>query len=141
MEGRKIKNIVIVILLLLNGFLLVLVGGRWAQDTQSRDTALNSAVQIIRNSGITLEDAVIPRETSAVDLVARREPEQERDLAARLLGGEVTTQARGGEVYRYENQRGWLQFHGTGEFLGEFAPGAFAVGEEDEVQHGVKEEH
>lgn len=137
MEGTKIKNIVIIILLLLNGFLLVPVGGRRAQDANSRDAALSSAVEILRDSGIVLEDAVVPREADLPALRAVRDLALEQEQAVRLLGDGVTAQARGGEVYRYESELGWLQFHSTGEFLAEFEPGAFAVGEEDVARHAA----
>lgn len=138
MEGTKIKNIVIIILLLLNGFLLVLVGGRWAQDTQSHDAARDSAIQVIRDSGITLEDTAVPREISLSSLQAPRDLSRENALAAKLLGSGMTVEARGGDVYRYESERGWVQFHSTGEFLAEFAPGVFALGEEEAAQHGAR---
>lgn len=138
MEGTKIKNIVIIVLLLLNGFLLVLVGGRWAQDNQSHGAARESAIQIIRDSGIELDDQVVPRQISLPGLQAQRDLEREHDLAAKLLGGAIAVEARGGDVYRYQSELGWLQIHSTGEFLAEFEPGAFAVGEEDVAQHGVQ---
>lgn len=138
MEGTKIKNIVIIILLLLNGFLLALVGGRWAQDTQSHDAARDSAIQVIRDSGITVEDTAVPREISLSGLQAARDLSRENALAAKLLGSGMTVEARGGDVYRYESERGWLQFHSTGEFLAEFEPGIFALGEEETAQHGAR---
>ncbi len=138
MEGTKIKNIIIIVLLLLNGFLLVLVGGRWAQDTQSHDMARESAIQIIRDSGITLEDQTVPREISLPGLQAQRDLDREHAVAAKLLGAAITVEARGGDIYRYQSERGWLQFHSTGEFLAEFEPGAVAAGEEDEVRHGTR---
>lgn len=138
MEGTKIKNIVIIILLLLNGFLLALVGGRWAQDTQSHDAARDSAIQVIRDSGITVEDTAVPREISLPGLQAARDLSRENALAAKLLGSGMTVEARGGDVYRYESERGWLQFHSTGEFLAEFEPGIFAPGEEEMAQHGAR---
>lgn len=138
MEGTKIKNIVIIILLLLNGFLLVLVGGRWAQDTQSHDAARDSAIQVIRDSGITVEDTAVPREISLSGLQATRDLSRENALAAKLLGSGMTVEARGGDVYRYESERGWLQFHSTGEFLAEFTPGVFVPGEEGTARHGAR---
>ncbi len=138
MEGTKIKNIIIIILLLLNGFLLVLVGGRWAQDTQSYDAARDSAIQIIRDSGIALEDQTVPREISLPGLQAERDLSWENALAAKLLGSDMKVEARGGDVYRYESERGWLQLHSTGEFLAEFAPGIFVSGEEGTAQHGAQ---
>ena len=137
MEGTKIKNIIIIILLLLNGFLLVPVGGRRAQNTHSRDAALNSAVEILRSSGIALEEDVVPRDADLPALQAVRDLTLEREQAAALLGSEVTVQARGGDVYRYESELGWLQIHSTGEFLAEFEPEAFPVGE-DAVKQGTR---
>jgi len=137
MEGSKIKNIVIIILLLLNGFLLVLVGGRWAQDTHSHDAARSSAIQVIRQSGIALEEAVVPREMTLGVLEARRDLTVERTLAAGLLGENMTVEARGGEVYRYHSPLGWVQFHSTGEFLAEFEPGAFVPDGITMQEHGA----
>lgn len=136
MEGTKIKNVVIVILLLLNGFLLLLVGGRRLQDSHSHETAVNSAIQIIRDGGVELDESAVPREMSLKRMQAVRDLGREKELAAGLLGGEVAVQARGGEVYRYQNGNGWIQFHSTGEFLAEFAPGAFALTGEA-AQHGI----
>lgn len=137
MEGTKIKNIVIIILLLLNGFLLVPVGGRRAQNADSRDAALNSAVEILRNSGVILADDAIPGEPSLPVLQAVRDLTLEREQAVRLLGSGVSVQARGGEIYRYESELGWLQSHSTGEFLAEFAPDVFPAGE-DAVKQGMR---
>lgn len=137
MEGTKIKNIVIIILLLLNGFLLVLVGGRWAQDTQSQDAARSSAIQVIRESGIELEETAVPREMTLGVLQARRDLSQEHALAASLLGESVSVEARGGEVYRYHSPLGWVQFHSTGEFLAEFESGAFVPGAATQQEHAM----
>lgn len=137
MEGSKIKNIVIIILLLLNGFLLVLVGGRWAQDTQSHDAARSSAIQVIREGGIQLQEADVPREMTLGAMEARRDVSTERALAAGLLGEGMTVEARGGEVYRYHSPLGWVQFHSTGEFLAEFEPGAFVPDGLTTQEHGA----
>lgn len=136
MEGSKIKNVIIVILILLNGFLFLLVGGRRFQDSHSHETAVNSAIQIIRDGGVELDESTVPREMSLKRMQAVRDLDREKELAAGLLGGEVSVQARGGEVYRYQNGNGWIQFHSTGEFLAEFAPGAFPSDAET-AQHGI----
>ena len=138
MEGSKIKNIVIIILLLLNGFLLVLVGGRWAQDTQSHDAARSSAIQVIRDGGILLDDDAVPAEMNLTGLEARRDLEQEKVRVETLLGADVTVEARGGEVYRYRSARGWVQFHSTGEFLAEFTPDAYVLGETSAQEHAAQ---
>lgn len=138
MEGTKLKNIVIIILLLLNGFLLFLVGGRRMEDSHSHDAARGSAIQIIREGGIALEEADVPREMTLGSMQARRDLAGENELAAGLLGKGMSVEARGGEVYRYTSPRGWLQFHSTGEFLAEFEPGAFPLNGEEAPRHSAQ---
>lgn len=137
MEGAKIKNIVIVILLLLNAFLLLLVGGRRMGDIQSHETARLRAIQIIQNDSVTLDESSVPREMTLTARQASRDLERESGLAAVLLEGEVTAQARGGEVYRYYNNAGFVQFHSTGEFTAEFEQGFIALGQSSPSQHAA----
>lgn len=137
MEGTRIKNIVILILLLLNGFLLFLVGGRWVKDTHSHETARNSAIEIVRADGIALAEDAVPREMELEHMQAVRDTARENELAEKLLGGAVRVEARGGEVYRYQNENGWVQFHSTGEFMAELEPAVFPLGEQTAAQHGA----
>jgi len=139
-EGAKMKNIIIVILLLLNAFLLFLVGGRWFADSHSHEAARNSAIQVIRDSGVVLEDSAVPREMLLNAMQAQRDLAQENSLASGLLGSEMTVEALGGDVYRYTSDRGWIQFHSSGEFIAEFEPGVFrATGETARHAVGVLE--
>lgn len=125
MEGGKIKNIVIVILVILNGFLLFLVGGRRMETTHSHESARNSALHIIRSGGVLLEEAAVPEDTELPALQAGRDREQEKTLAMAVLGADVSVEALGGEVYRCRNENGWIQFHSTGEFMAELEGSAF----------------
>jgi len=136
MEGGKIKNIIIVLLLLLNGFLLVLVGGRWAEDSHSHELARNSAIEIIRAGGVRLEEKTVPQDTQLPALQARRDLVRETELAAALLGGPVSVEALGGEVYRCSNENGWIQFHSTGEFMAELEEGFFPL-DQEAARHGA----
>lgn len=137
MEGAKIKNIVIVILLLLNVFLLFLMGGRRMEDIQSQETARLRAIQIIQDSGVTLDEAAVPREMTLASRHAVRDLEREIGLATALLGGPVTAQARGGEVYRYYNHAGFVQYHSTGEFTAEFEDGYAPAEQGMEAEHAL----
>lgn len=122
MEVSKLKNIVIVILVLLNLFLLVLSGGRRVQDARDRDEARSAAVEVIRNGGVVLEEQIVPAEMDLLPLTADRDLQEELRQARTLLGGEVEMQAKGGEVYRYSNASGWLQVHSTGQYSAEVMP-------------------
>lgn len=137
MEGAKIKNIVIVILLLLNVFLLFLVGGLRFENSHSHETARDSAIQVVRNAGIQLEESTVPREMALERMQAVRDLTREQELAVALLGGEVSVEARGGEVYRYQNGSGWIQFHSTGEFAAEFQPNMFPLEGQSADVHGA----
>lgn len=130
MEGSRIKNIVIVILLLLNGFLLVLVGSRWAEDSHSHESARSSAIEIIRAGGIQLDGEIVPQDTALPALQALRNLNRETELAVALLGGQVSVEALGGEVYRCTNENGWIQFHSTGEFMAELEDRTFPLTQE-----------
>ena len=96
MEGSKIKNIVIVILVLLNLFLLVLSGGRRLAEVRSRDQARTEAIGIIRANGIGLDDDVVPRRIGHQTLQATRDMDRESELAAGLLGKDAVREHRGG---------------------------------------------
>lgn len=123
MEGSKLKNIVIVILVLLNLFLLMLSGGRRVQDARSHEQARAAAVEVIHHGGVTLDEQIVPTEMTLLPMTAQRDLKSEILQARALLGGEVTAQARGGEVYRYANEAGWLQVHSTGQYSAQMEPG------------------
>ena len=61
MEWPKLKNIIILILLLVNGFLLVLVVGREFQVNRYERSALTQAGQVLAQNGITVEDDLLSR--------------------------------------------------------------------------------
>lgn len=137
MEWSKIKNIVIIILLLLNAFLLFIVVGREVQDTYSRENARRSAISILRDNGVALEDETVPHNMDHGPMLITRDLELEREQAARLLGADVAVEARGGDVYRYYNEKGSIQFHSGGEFQAQFAPGAFPLEGQEMAAHAA----
>ena len=133
MEVSKLKNIVIVILVLLNLFLLVLSGGRRVQDARNREDARTAAVEVIRNGGVALDEAIVPTQMNLEPLSAERDLKEELLQARTLLGGEVNVQAKGGEVYRYANDAGWLQVHSTGQYSAMLVAES-AMGESEQVE-------
>lgn len=137
MEGGKLKNIIIIILLLLNLFLLLLVGGRRLEDDHSAESARHSALEVLRSSGVTVEDEVVPRSMELRVGQAERDLSRERTLAAALLNGPVEVDARGGETYRYDNANGQVQFHSTGEFWARFEPGTQPLSGRTPREHGA----
>ena len=137
MEGAKLKNIVILILILLNAFLLVLSGGRRMQDARTREDARAAAIQVIRQDGVLLDEEIVPEQMALPPMRANRDTTAEKLQAQQLLGGAVETEVRGGEVYRYFNTAGWIQVHGTGQFTAQLADGTVPLGQENAREHAA----
>lgn len=130
MERSKLKNIVLLILLLTNLCLLVfVVNQEWSvyrAEAQARENALG----FLRDRGVQVDDEAVPKTMSLLPLVVERDREGEQEAAKALLKGEVTVESRGGEVYRYYNQTGSIQFHSDGSFSAELKAGAYPLGED-----------
>ena len=117
MEGRKIKNIVILILLMVNGFLLFLVAGQQVKVRQYQRSALTRASQVLEQNGITLA-ADLPDEVEAdlSPLSVTRDSQAETNLARTLLGSPVQSVDRGSGVFVYTGTQGSGQFLASGDF-------------------------
>lgn len=135
MAWPKIKNIIILILLGTNLGLLAFSMGREAQDHQRQEKARANAIAFLQEQGIQLDEELVPKSMTLKPQLVTRDVEQEQVLAAALLEGEVSVQARGAEVYRYFNENGSVQFHSNGEFFAQFTAGAIAVGEKSQLDH------
>ena len=87
---------------------------------------------------MTVEENIIPKEDTLQPQQVERDRESEPKLAQALLGGQVEERLLGGEVYRYHNQRGYIQFHADGTFQGEFVSGAFPLDGTDPRSYSVE---
>ena len=116
METRRLKNIAILILLLLNAFLLLLLGYQELLGRRAEQGALDGVKTLFASEGLTLaleEDA--PRKSlSALTLV--RKMESEASVAEFLLGEATTACGEGGGIYSYTAQAGTVQFRSGGGF-------------------------
>lgn len=130
MPWTKLKNIILVILILTNLCLLFLVALPALQSRQRMDQAWEEAVRFLRDRGVQVEEDVIPRSMDLPPQRLERDLEREERSAAALLGGDVTAEARGGEVYRYFNDKGAVQFHSDGTISAQLESAAFPLGED-----------
>lgn len=135
MEWSKVKNIILVILALTNVVLLAFVLHREVRDQRHQQQARADAIVFLKKNGITAENSVVPSSMELLPMQVDRALDNERQIAAALLGEDMSVQARGGEVYRYESPLGWLQFHSDGAFQGEFSPGAFLLEGQTQEEH------
>ena len=121
MEWRRLKNIIILILLLLNGFLLVLVGTRWGEAVKYDRAALDQTLEVLAGRGIQVDPDVLAPAESLPPLVIERDLEAEQKLAQALLGSEAQADNRGGGLYLYQRGLGELGLRAGGEFFAELA--------------------
>lgn len=133
MSWSKLKNIIILILLLLNLFLLALVGVNRIRSDRYRATALSEAAAVLEANGIQVPD-ILPSDMELSSAVSARDLEREEQLAAALLGEDARAEAAGGGLYVYESDIGRASFRSNGELTVEFtAPALF----DDGVEHAA----
>lgn len=130
MPWTKLKNIILVVLALTNLCLLLVVAGPAFQNRQRMDRAWEEAVRFLRDRGVRVEEEIIPRSMDLPPQKLERDLEREERSAAALLGSDLTAEARGGEVYRYFNDKGSVQFHSDGTISAQLDPAAFPLGED-----------
>ncbi|MEY8404269.1 hypothetical protein AALA54_13215 [Oscillospiraceae bacterium 44-34] len=130
MPWTKLKNIILAILTVTNLCLLFLVADPALRGRQQLSRAREEAIQLLRRRGIQVEEGIIPQTMDLRPQTAERNLPEEERAAAALLGEDVTAEARGGEVYRYYNGNGSVQFHSDGTFSAQLEPDAFPLGED-----------
>lgn len=127
MPWSKMKNIILVILAVTNLALLALVGGNAIQGRRLLSRAREQSIQFLRNRGVEVDESVIPQSMELLPQTVERDLAGEERAAAALLGSPVSAESRGGEVYRYFNENGSIQFHNDGTLSAQLEEGAFPV--------------
>ena len=115
MEWHRLKNIIILILLLLNGFLLVLVGARRSETAQYDRAALEQTVEVLAGRGIEVDPDGLSSAGDLPPLSLERDPETEQKLVRALLDEAVEADNRGGGLYLYQGVLGEVSVRAGGE--------------------------
>ncbi|MDE6260867.1 MAG: hypothetical protein K2M42_08425, partial [Oscillospiraceae bacterium] len=89
MEWRKLKNLIILILLTVNGFLLVLVGIRREESDRYERSALEQTVQVLEKGGVQVDVEAIASADGLAPITVERDVEREARLVSALLDEEV----------------------------------------------------
>lgn len=122
MEWPKLKNIIILILLVVNGFLLVLVGARKEESARYERLALEQTVQVLKNSGVQVDPNALDSADGLAPMAVERDLNRELQLAQALLGkGTVQVENQGGGLYLYQNGNGELSVRAGGELSAKMA--------------------
>lgn len=120
MEWPRLKNIIILILLVVNGFLMVLVGVRMEESARYEREALEQTVQVLENSGIRVDTGAVDPAAGLAPMAVDRDLGREARLAQALLGEAVQGENRGGGLYLYRGALGEVSFRSGGGLSAEF---------------------
>ena len=122
MEWQKLKNLIILILLVVNGFLLVLVWSRRQESARYERSALEQTVQVLQRGGIEVDLSAAAPADGLAPMSVERELDREEALARALLGkGAVQAENRGGGLYLYQGSDGELSVRAGGELSAKMA--------------------
>ena len=86
MEWSKMKNMILMILVVTNLILLAFVLHRQYQTNRMQEQARSQAILFLAERGVQVEEDVVPARISLQPQTAQRDLEQEGAAAARLLG-------------------------------------------------------
>lgn len=116
MDRYLLKNIIIIILVLVNGFLLGSLALRRAAVIRARERTEEQLVALFAADGMELEGDLISQETPPPALSLSRDLERERAAAAFFLGSGAVRSSQGGDAYSYTTETGVAQFRSNGGF-------------------------
>lgn len=118
METRRLKNIAILILLLLNIFLLLLLGYQYYQARQAATDSAEQLSVLFAADQLTLSRQVDLTQQPLSPLTLSRDTAAEEAMARFLFGEDVTSLSQGGGIISYSSPWGTLQFRSGGGFEG-----------------------
>ena len=113
MKTSRIKNIIIVILALMNAFLLVLLLGRQNQQRIAYERSVEQLSLLLTNNGIAFDTSLLPGDVSYPAAELSHDAATEAAFARALLGDDAEARSTGGSSV-YESERGSLQFRTNG---------------------------
>ena len=101
METYRLKNIAILILLLLNAFLLMLLGYQYLQSKQTAADTVEQLHALFSDSQLALSDSIDLLEPVLSPMLLSRSTAAESSIANALLGGNTESASQGGGIYSY----------------------------------------
>lgn len=116
METKRLKNIAILILLLLNVFLLLLLGYQELLGRRVEREAFEELRTLFASENLTLELKENSGGDSLTALTLLRKTGSETAVATFLLGESVSMYSEGGGIYSYTASAGTVQFRSGGGF-------------------------
>lgn len=127
MIWSKLKNLILVLLLITNLFLVALVLSQEAKLDSQEQEARQLALNFLTQRGISIDYSIVPEEISLMpqELKWNRQTESQHATALLKSKGTVLQESLGGDIVRYYNDAGEIRFHDNGEFYATFSPDLF----------------
>lgn len=116
MDRYRLKNIIIIILVLVNLSLLASLGFRKTAEQAAHRRVQKEMEELFAADGITLDGTVIPDGTPSMPITMVRDSRRERNVAAFFLGEALQNEDQGGGIYSYTGAAGVALFRGDGSF-------------------------
>lgn len=137
MESAKLKNIVILLLVVTNlllGLLMVIQG---VTNSRRQTQTFLDAVALLADRGIAVNVDAVPQTDFPSPMTVERDSEWERQQFATLLGEDFTATQRGLVSY-YEGDLGRAEVLEDGSFTVSFTPGALPAEGQELSAHGLE---
>ena len=135
MDTPKLKNIIIIILLLLNGFLLAIMISDSVETAREHRLAEQQLRQVLSSQGIELSEDVDLGLTAPASRTVIRDMDKELRLMEKVIGAD-RAENQGGNIYYYEGKNGQAVIRSTGEADILFTGEGGRVG--DDIASGTK---
>lgn len=117
MDRYRLKNIIILVLLLTNVFLVGVLSMRQTSENTSHRQTAKQLSALFAADGMTLREEDIPSKAPPAGQTLSRSMELEESVASFFLGKNPARTDRGGEIYSYTGtQGGAAQFRAGGSF-------------------------
>ena len=126
MDRCRLKNIIILILALLNGFLLFSLAQRRAAERDAYHRTAEQLAALFQEDGMVLDPRAISRDVPPDAVALARDTALEEQAAAFLLGDSLSSSDQGGGIFHYAGAAGEALFRSSGGFE---AAGTLAEGD------------
>lgn len=116
LDRYRLKNIIILILILVNVFLIGSLTIRKAEERSARRQAAEELVELFAAGGVSLDPDIISEKTPPASRALMRDTALDARAAAFLLGEDPACSNQGGGIYTYSSPSGTAMFRSTGSF-------------------------
>lgn len=116
MDRSRLKQVIIVILVFLNIFLLISLAMQRSAEQTTHRRLEEQLILLFSADGMTMEEGTLPREEPPSALTMSRDAAREREAAVHFLGEAVRYEEQGSGVVSYAGEAGTALFREDGSF-------------------------